>query len=112
MGRRRGGPLALGSISGIAQPLGTSWGLLRHWWVVAKLVLSLVATAVLLLHLQVADRAAADALLPLGDAGAPVRTQLLIDAAGGLGVLLLITALSVYKPAGLTGFRRRPATAR
>src|ERR1700694_2239095 len=31
-------------ITGIVQGLGTTWGLFRHQWVVAKLVLTVIAT--------------------------------------------------------------------
>jgi hypothetical protein len=99
----------LGFVSGLLQSLGTPWGLVRHWWVVAKLVLTVLATGVLLLHTQVADRAAVEALRPVTAMTEPLRMQLLVDAAGGLAVLVLITALSVVKPAGATGLgRARP----
>ncbi|WP_040380162.1 hypothetical protein [Deinococcus aquatilis] len=43
-------PLALTSLlSGVVQALGTPWGLFRHDWVGIKLLLTLVATAILLL---------------------------------------------------------------
>ena len=43
-------PLSLVSLlTGLVQGLGTKWGLLRHYWVVVKLVINLVATVVLLL---------------------------------------------------------------
>ena len=46
-------PLSLASlITGLIQSLGTSWGLLRHYWVVAKLLMNLFATGVLLLYMQ------------------------------------------------------------
>ena len=46
-------PLSLASlVTGLAQALGTPWGLFRHYWVVIKLVMTVLATAVLLLHLQ------------------------------------------------------------
>src|ERR687892_11222 len=46
-------PLSLASlITGLVQALGTPWGLFRHYWVVAKLLLTVVATIVLLLKLE------------------------------------------------------------
>ena len=46
-------PLAIASLlAGVVQGLGTRWGLLRHYWVVFKLVITVVATGVLLLYLQ------------------------------------------------------------
>jgi hypothetical protein len=45
-------PLSLVSlVTGIVQALGTAFGLIRHYWVVFKLVLTVVATSVLLLKL-------------------------------------------------------------
>ena len=38
-------PLSLLALAtGLLQSLGTSWGLLRYWWVVVKLVITLAAT--------------------------------------------------------------------
>jgi hypothetical protein len=40
-------PLAIASLlSGIVQSLGTTWGLFRHYWVLAKLLLTTFATIV------------------------------------------------------------------
>ena len=103
-------PLALASVlSGIIQSLSTPWGLFRHYWVVAKLLLTIFATVVLLKKMpligHVAHRAS-ETPLPstvLRATGFP----LLIHAAGGILVLLVITTLSVYKPWGLTLYGRR-----
>ncbi|GAA0813639.1 DUF2269 domain-containing protein [Spirilliplanes yamanashiensis] len=102
-------PLAAASLaSGLVSSLGTSWGLLRHWWVLIKFALVLVATAVLLLQLgpigTLADAAARGALTELPQA----RLSAVVHAAGGLLVLLAATVLAVYKPRGLTryGWRR------
>ena len=44
--------LSLASFAtGIVQALGTSWGLFRHYWILFKLLLTAVATIVLLLKL-------------------------------------------------------------
>lgn len=46
-------PLAIASfLTGIVQSLGTKWGLVRHYWVVVKLVINLLATVVLLLYME------------------------------------------------------------
>jgi hypothetical protein len=43
-------PLSLTSFAtGLIQALGTAWGLLRHYWIVFKLLLTAIATIVLLL---------------------------------------------------------------
>ena len=46
-------PLSLASFAtpGIVQALGTSWGFFRHYWILFKLLLTAVATIVLLLKL-------------------------------------------------------------
>lgn len=101
-------PLALAALAtGIVQALATEWGLIRHYWVFAKLVVTLVATAVLLAHLPaVSEMAVAARAATLPDAGSLPRMQLVVHAAGGLAVLVLVTTLSIYKPRGLTPFAR------
>lgn len=97
-------------LSGIVQSLGTRWGLVRHYWVLAKLALTLAATAVLLGHLPAVSRAAslASALPPGPRASYGVLpTQIVVHATGAVLVLLVITALSVFKPWGLTPIGRR-----
>ena len=93
-------PLAAGSLlTGVVVALGTTWGLLRHYWVVVKLVLTVAATAVLLLYTGTLDRLAASAMT----GAAPVRSASpLVHSAAALAVLLLALVLSVYKPRGLT----------
>jgi len=46
-------PLSIASlVSGLIQSLGTSWGLFRHYWVIAKLLITAVSTFLLLSHTQ------------------------------------------------------------
>jgi len=43
-------PLAFASlVTGLIQSLGTPWGLFRHYWVLAKLLLTAFATTILLI---------------------------------------------------------------
>jgi hypothetical protein len=99
-------PCSLAAVlSGIVQSLGTEWGLFRHYWVLAKLLLTVPATIVLLLHMPVVSRMsgiAAATTLSIADFGG-LRVQLVVHAVGGLSVLLATTALSVYKPWGRVG---------
>src|SRR5919107_3010675 len=45
-------PLALAALlTGLVMALGTPWGLFRHYWVLISLVLTILATVVLLLHM-------------------------------------------------------------
>jgi hypothetical protein len=92
-------------LSGLVQSLGTEWGLFRYYWIVAKLALTAVGTAVLLLHVPAVTRMArlaVSASLAAGDF-AGLRMQLVVHAVGGLLVLLTATTLSVYKPWGRIG---------
>jgi hypothetical protein len=105
-------PLALGSLlSGLVSSLGTTWGLFRHYWVVAKLVMTIPATILLLVHMQPISsmaRVAADMTLSSADMRA-LRIQLVAEAGAAVLVLLVATALSVYKPRGMTpyGWRKQ-----
>ena len=103
-------PLSLGSFfSGLVQSLGTKWGLFRHYWVVAKLAITVVATAILLLHTRPIDFIAESAGKK-AFAGAHLqrlRIQLVADASAALVALLTATALTVHKPRGLTPHGRR-----
>lgn len=103
-------PLAVAAlISGLIQSLGTPWGLFRHHWVVAKLVITAFATAVLLAKLRLIGHAASlavETILPLAELRR-VGRELAFHAAAGLLVLLIPTVLSVYKPRGLTTYGRR-----
>ena len=52
-------PLAFVSlVSGIMSSLGTCWGLLGHYWVLLKLLITIRATIVLLIHTRPIDRLA------------------------------------------------------
>jgi hypothetical protein len=103
-------PLSLASLlTGLIQSLGTEWGLLRHYWILVKLVLTVLATLVLLVHMQpIGDVAAVAAERSLSSADlARLRIQLIADAGAALLVLLGATVLSVFKPRGLTRYGRR-----
>lgn len=103
-------PLAIAALStGVIQALGTHWGLLRHYWVVAKLLLTAFATAVLLAKMPLIATAAALAVEPVLPLNAlrEAGMQLAFHAAGGLLVLLVPTVLSIYKPRGMTAHGQR-----
>lgn len=103
-------PLAFASLlTGIVQSVGTPWGLFRQYWVVFKLVITMVATLILLAYLVTFRRMAAVA----SDAGADLdvvrNASPVLHSALALLALLLATALAVYKPRGLTryGWRKQ-----
>ena len=91
--------ISIALLSGLAEGLITRYGLFRQKWVVAKLVLTTVALVVLVAKIPLVDEAAR---MARQDGPYPqlylVGLQLLVHAAGGLGVLLTALALSVYKP--------------
>jgi hypothetical protein len=101
-------PLALASVLiGIVNALGTPWGLVRHYWVLAKLLLTLVATTVLLLETSTVDHLARAAASGTADPRELPGT--LPHSVGGLIVLLTAVFLSVFKPRGLTPYGWRHA---
>ena len=109
-------PLALGSlVTGLVMALGTKWGLFRHYWVLISLVLTVLATVVLLLHMPdvsvLADAAREAERAGLAGPGKHLYTRLddgdLLHPALGLVVLLAIQVLNVYKPSGMTRYGQR-----
>lgn len=107
-------PLSIASLlTGLVQSLGTTWGLFRHYWVLIKLLITALATMLLLVHMRptraVASVAALGALSATELRG--VRIQLVADAAAAVVVLLVATTLSIYKPRGMTpyGWRKHRA---
>lgn len=103
-------PFSLAALSsGLVQSLGTQWGLFRHWWILVKFLLTIIATIVLLRHMQEVSRMArlvAEATVSGADFRA-LQVQLLVHPAGGLLVLLAVMTLSVFKPWGMTPYGRR-----
>lgn len=106
-------PLAFGSLlTGIIMSAGTKWGLLKHYWVVASLVLTALATAILVAHMPTVTSFARLAVAPRDTDLALLRAGLrgeLLHAGVGLMVLLAIEGLNIYKPLGITPFGARAA---
>lgn len=83
-------------VSGLVLALSTPWGLVRHWWVLAKCGITAALTAVgLMLMLPRLHEIVA------GD-GEPVGMQTLVGRSVALVLLLAATGLSVVKPWGKT----------
>jgi hypothetical protein len=105
-------PLAFASLlTGLIQSLATPWGLFRYYWVLLKLLLTVFATIVLLVKMELIGYAAglaAETTLSRADLRA-AGIQLAVHAAGGLLVLLVPTVLSVSKPSAMTryGWRKQ-----
>lgn len=97
-------------VSGTIQALGTTWGLIRHYWVLFKLVIASVSTYVLLLfatlNLNAVQRGATELAASVDElralAGTP-RDHALLALAG----LLLAVVLAVYKPRAMTPYGQR-----
>lgn len=105
-------PLSLAPlVTGPILSLGTPWGLFRHYWILFKLAITVLATFALLQHLQPISYVAGVAgqtTLSSSDLR-EVRVQLVIYAGAALLALLVATTLAVYKPRGLTpyGWRKQ-----
>jgi hypothetical protein len=109
-------PLCVAALlTGLIHSLGTPWGLFQHYWVVVKLLLTLFATVVLLVHTQpigVLAAAAADGSLSDPQLRS-IKIQLVVDASAAMFVLVVATVLAVYKPRGMTpyGWRKQRGVA-
>src|SRR5262249_28812808 len=102
-------PLAITAlVTGLVMSHGTAWGLFRHYWVLISFVLTVICTAVLVEHMpgvsilaRMAPRMDVAQLRALrGD---------LMHPGIGLLILLVITVLNIFKPAGVTpyGWRKQ-----
>jgi uncharacterized membrane protein len=105
-------PLSVASLlTGLVCSLGSIWGLFRHYWVLFKLVINVVATTVLLLYMQtldyLADVAAQTTTMPSGELGGLRNPSPTLHAAAALLLLLVATTLAIYKPRGMTRYGQR-----
>ena len=95
--------------SGIVASLGTRWGLFKHYWVLVKLLMTIPASFLMLIHVQPVSYlagVAAKTALVTSDLAA-LRIQLVAYAVAAALILLTMTVLSVYKPRGRTSYGRR-----
>jgi hypothetical protein len=103
-------PLGLASlVTGFVSSLSTEWGLFRYYWVLVKLLLTIPAALLMLVHApQVGYLAAGAAAAAFsGDGTIGLRIQLIAYACAALLVLLAATLLSTYKPRGRTAYGAR-----
>ena len=105
-------PLSFASlITGLIQSLGTAWGLFRHYWVIVKLSLTVIATAVLLMYMQTLDRlanVAAKTTFSTPDFGGHHgAASPVVHASVAILLLFACVVLSIYKPWGRTEFGQR-----
>jgi hypothetical protein len=103
-------PLGLASlVTGLVSSLITEWGLLRHYWVLVKLLLTILASILMFVHVppvRYMAGAAAATMLSSADLST-LRMQLVAYAGAALLLLLVATALSTYKPRGRTPYGAR-----
>jgi hypothetical protein len=104
-------PLAFASLlTGLVMSVGTKWGLFRHYWVLISLVLTIIATLVLLVETQTISSLAEMAADPT-TSNDEIRAlpSTLPHSVGGTVVLFIVLVLNIYKPQGLTryGWRKQ-----
>lgn len=101
--------LTLGT--GVLLSVGTRYGLVRYWWVLVKLVVTVVMTVLVLVPLRPDVDGLAAVSRDLITEGEPygVPFWLPFPATVGTTLVLLLTVISVFKPWGRTRRRRGPA---
>jgi len=96
-------PLAIASlVTGVVSSLLSVWGLLRHWWVVFKLLITVFATVILLMYMATFRAMAELAADPSVELDLVRNPSPLLHGLIAIAALLVATVLSVYKPRGLT----------
>jgi hypothetical protein len=100
-------PLSLlALLTGVLLGLGTPWGLLKHWWVLVKLLVGCLLVAGGLAFAYPRFLAAAERAMA-GTGLGRVRFQVVVAPSVAIVLLLLATTLSVVKPWGRTARGRR-----
>src|SRR5262245_55689217 len=101
-------PLAHASLlTGIVLSLGTTWGLIRHYWVVLKLGITVFCTVILMIYMGTFRQMAGIAADPIVDLDTVRNASPLLHAGMALMLLLATTVLGVYKPFGMTPYGLR-----
>jgi hypothetical protein len=96
-------------VTGLVVSLSTPWGLFRHYWVLVKSLITLVAALILFGFTQT--------LTSLGDLAADPTSSMsqlghlkqspVLHSGGGLLARFAATVLAVYKPWGMIPYGRR-----
>ena len=93
-------------LTGPVLSLGTPWGLFRHYWILAKLLITILSTIIMQVHMQpislLAGAAAKTTLFSADLHG--MQVQMVVASAAALLALLVATTLAVYKPRGMTRY--------
>ncbi|OAF07767.1 hypothetical protein AYJ54_16830 [Bradyrhizobium centrolobii] len=105
--------LGLASLAtGLVSSLGTDWGLFRYYWIIVKLLVTVPAIILMLVHVRPVSHLASvvsTIALPNSDLARP-GFQLLMYVCAALFILLVATVLSTYKPRGKIRARRADVT--
>lgn len=96
-------------MTGVLLGLGSKYGLVRYWWVLAKLVLNVVLVTLVVLVLAPGTTALAGTALDSLEAGtAPtLPSTLVFPPIVSSTAVIIAMALAVFKPWGRVGARRR-----
>lgn len=88
--------------TGVLLGIGTKWGLVRYWWVLVKLVLSVVLCTLIVFALRpgMEDVTAAGQVIAAGGVPGTDLTFLFFPPTVSLTTLSLAVVLSVFKPWG------------
>jgi hypothetical protein len=112
-------PLSLSILAtGLILGLGTPWGLVRYWWVLVKLILSLVMTVLVFTSLvpgvnsiEVLSAAGMSADAVRASLG-PLPTQLMFPPVVSFLMLGAAAILSIFKPWSRTPWSRETGAGR
>lgn len=97
--------------TGVVLSLGTTWELFRHYWIVAKLGITVFATVILMIYMGTFREMAGVAADPVVELGLVRNPSPLVHSILALILLIAATLLGIYKPFGETPYgRRTPAT--
>jgi hypothetical protein len=97
-------------VTGPILSLGTPWGLFRHYWIIAKLIITILSTVILLIHMQPISYLSVEAAKgALSSADVELQIQMVIASTAALIALIVANVLAVYKPKGMTpyGWRKQ-----
>lgn len=99
-------PLSIAPLlTGPILSLGTPWGLFRHYWIVVKLLITMLSTVIMQLHMQPINYLSHAALNgTLSGDDDVLRLQMVVASGAALFALITSTALAVYKPRGMTSY--------
>lgn len=96
--------------TGLLLALATRWGLFRHWWIIAKLILAILTV---LVGVTIIDSAIQNTIASRANTGPTGFSDALLPATTATPLMLLsAAAIAVNKPWGRTGRARRRANDR